>query len=79
MALVTEKYQNHVPWKMVEIEAPPEAVATEEGAMAAPTFIQMSTKFMPPFNECNHPFLHLVEVEEGTLRVVPKDLIRLID
>ena len=64
---------------MVEIEALLEVVAMEEGAMAAPTFTQMNTKFMPPFNESNHLFLRSAEVEEETSRVVPKDLIQLID
>ena len=61
------------------IEAPLVVAVTEEEAMEAPTFIQMSTKFMPPFNESSRLFLRLEEAGEETSPVVPKDLTRLID
>ena len=64
---------------MAVIEAPRVVAVTEEEAMEAPTFIQMSIKFMPPFNESNHHSHHLGEAGEVLVPDVPKDLIPSID
>ena len=64
---------------MAVIEAPRVVAVTEEEAMEVPTFIQMSIKFMPPFNENNHHSHHSGEVEEVLVQDVPKDLIPSID
>ena len=57
---------------MAVIEAPRVVAVTEEEAMEAPTFIQMSIKFMPPFNENSHPFHHLGEAVEAPVLGAPK-------
>ena len=61
------------------IEAPRVVAVTEEEAMEALTFIQMSIKFMPPFNESNHHSHHLGEVGEVLVLGVPKALTPSID